>query len=48
MHCCCAVNASGGGAVIAGLAVLAVEVGGGFGVVEFVGYVLPRDRAFVG
>jgi len=47
MHCLCAVNASGGGGVIAGLAVFAVEAGGVVGVVEL-GCVLPRDRAFAG
>jgi hypothetical protein len=47
MHCCCAVNASGGEGVIGGLAVFAVEAGGGVGVVEL-DSVLPRDRAFAG
>ena len=47
MHCLCAVNASGGGGVIAGLAVSAVEAGGVVGVVEL-GCVLSRDRAFAG
>jgi hypothetical protein len=45
MHCCCAVNASGGGGAIAGLAVFAVEAGGVVGVVEL-DSVLPRDRMF--
>jgi hypothetical protein len=47
MPCLCAVNASGGGGVIAGLAVFAVEAGGVVGVVEL-GCVLSRDRAFAG
>lgn len=34
MHCSCAVNASVGEGVIAGLNVFAVEAGGGFGVVQ--------------
>jgi hypothetical protein len=47
MHCCCAVNASGGEGAIAGLAVFAVEDGGRVGMGEL-DSVLPRDRAFAG